>query len=90
MYDRVVRDAPSEPEGARMKAAKAEQIRRVRLAAKQLRTMAHVEQCRCCQYDADTIETFADAPYAPTWLAHVAKRVSEMGSAPSGTTPPAT
>lgn len=70
-----------------MKPHKAEQIRRVRLAARHLHTLAHVKACRCCQIDADVIETFADAPYAPTWLAHVAKRIQDVSAEPP-TKPP--
>lgn len=70
-----------------MKPGKLEQIRRVRLQARALHDLAHVQACACCQYDADAIETLADTPCAPSWLAHVAKRALEMAHRPSGQTP---
>lgn len=70
-----------------MKPGKIEQIRRVRLAARQLHELEHVKSCACCQYDADAIETLADAPCTPAWLSHVAKRIADVGGATSDTPP---
>jgi hypothetical protein len=61
-----------------MKGGKLAQIARVRLAARELHKLEHVQTCACCQYDADEIETLADAPCTPSWLTHVAKRISAI------------